>query len=47
MYDLQKTMNMHEVRGWDMTLEIKTQLKVTRAPKMTSNLMPTLRDLIA
>ena len=39
-------MNMHEVRGWDMKFAVKTQLKVTHAPKMTSDLMPTNRDLI-
>ena len=25
------TMNMHKVKGWDYSLEVKTQLKVTRA----------------
>ena len=40
-------MYMYVVKGWDMTLEVKTQLNVTNAPKMTSNLIPTHRDLIA
>ena len=26
------TMNMHEVGGWDMVLEVKMQLEVTHAP---------------
>ena len=39
-------MNMHEVRGWDFSLGVKTQLKVTHAPKLTSDLMQTHRDLI-
>ena len=38
-------MNMHEVRGWDFSLEVKTQLKVTHAQKLTSDLMQTHRDL--
>ena len=40
-------MNMYEIRGWDMKLEVKTNLKVTHAPKMTIDIMPTHRDLTA
>ena len=39
------TMNMHEVRGWDFSLEVKMQLKVTHAQELTSDLMQTHRDL--
>ena len=39
------TMNMQEVRGWDFSLEGKTQLKVTNAQELTSDLMLTHRDL--
>ena len=39
------TMNMHEVRGWDFSLEVKTQLEVTHAHELTSDLMQTNRDL--
>ena len=34
---LEVTMNMHEVRGWDLSLERKTQLKVTHTPELTSD----------
>ena len=39
------TMNMHEVRGWDFSLEVKTQLELTHAQQLTSDLMQTNRDL--
>ena len=39
------TMNMYEVRGWDFSLEVKTQLKVTHALELTPDLMQTHRDL--
>ena len=39
------TMNKHEVRGWDFSLAVKTQLKVTHAPELASDLMQTHRDL--
>ena len=38
-------MNMHEVRGWDFSLEVKMQLEVTHAQELTSDLMQTNRDL--
>ena len=38
-------MNIHEVRGWDFSLEVKTQLKVIHASELTSDLMQTHRDL--
>ena len=46
-YDLQKSrlISMDEVRGWDFSLEVKTQLKVTHAQELTSDLMQTHRDL--
>ena len=31
-------MNKHEVKGWDMKLKFKMQLKVTHAPELTSDL---------
>ena len=40
-------MNMHDVRGWDMRLEVKMQLKVTHAPELTSDLIHTHCDLTA
>ncbi len=40
-------MNMHEVRGWDMRLEVKMELKVTNAPELTSDLIHTYCDLTA
>ena len=39
------TVNMHEVRGWDILLEVKMQLKVTHAQELTSDLIKTHRDL--
>ena len=45
MWPLEVIMNMHEVRGWDKTLEFKMQMKVTHAPELTSDLMHTHRDL--
>ena len=39
------TMNMNEVRGWDFSLQVKTQLEVTHAQELTSDLMHTNRDL--
>ena len=38
-------MNMHEVRGWDFSLEVKTQLEVTQAQDLTSDLIQTNPDL--
>ena len=40
-------MNVHEVRCWDMVLEVKMQLKVTHAPLLTSDLIHIHRDLTA
>ena len=40
-------MNVHEVRGWEVRLEVKTQLKVTLAPELTSDLIHTHCDLTA
>ena len=37
--------NMHEARGWDSSLEVKTQLEVTHAQELNSDLMQTNRDL--
>ena len=36
---------MYEVRGWDFSLEVKTQLEVTHAQKLSSDLMQTNCDL--
>ena len=38
---------MYEVRGWDFSLEVKTQLKITHAQELTSDLMQTHHDLTA
>ena len=35
------TINKHEVKGWDMRLEVKTQLNVTHTPELTSELIRT------
>ena len=40
-------MNMHEVKGLDMMLEVKMQMKVTHALLLTSDLMHTHHDLTA
>ena len=40
-------MNTHEVKGWNMRLEVKVQLKVTHAPELTSDLKHTHCDLTA
>ena len=39
------TVNMHEVKGWDFSLDVKIQLKVTHAPALTSDLIQSYRDL--
>ena len=39
------TINIHEVRGWDFSLEVKRQLEVTHAQELTSDLMQTNLDL--
>ena len=39
------TINTHEIRVWDFSLEVKTQLKVTHAQELPSDLMQTYRDL--
>ena len=38
-------MNMHEVRGPDLSLAVKAQLMLTHAPDLTSDLRRTHRDL--
>ena len=45
MWPSEDMMNMHEVRGWDFSLEVKRQLEVTHAQELTSDLMQTNRDL--
>ena len=41
------TMNMPEVRGWDMMWKVKTQLKATHSPKLIFDLRHTHCDLSA
>ena len=38
-------MTVHEVRCWDMRLEVKMQLKVIHALELTSDLIHTHYDL--
>ena len=40
-------MNMHEVKGWDIRLEVKTQLNVKHAAELTYDLIQTHCNLIA
>ena len=37
--------SMHEVKGWDFSLEVKKQLKVTYAPEWNSDLKQTHYDI--